>query len=476
MVQIPLLSGIYTDSNADIRSTYPRNLLPTVKDSGLSKGHLRPSEGLVQAATGIGRDRGGINWFGVQYRVMGTNIVQVSAEGVVLSIGTVIDDGYPAAFAYDYDTVSPHLAIVVGSILYYWVSNILVPALVPDVSDPFDIIWIDGYFVLTDGNSIYCTTLGDVGNFNPYAYGSAESDPGPIMGLLKVRNELVAIKRYVMEFNEDIGGNYFPFQRIDGAEIFRGSVGRKTHCVFLEQIAFIGSGKNEPPAIWMGINGVSNKISSEEIDYQLQRWTEAELSTCLIEPRVEKNHAWLYVHLPDRTCVYDHYATLQTQEPVWFYLDSGLGSFAQYRCQNLVWCYDAWWFADTATGNLGNFSLTDSQQWGSDVTWEFTTKMIYNKGRQMIAHELELMCISRYVRPGVTPTISYSYSWDGVTWSQFRFKNVGSFGDRLKRVNWINCGPTHNWNLLRFRSDTQAHVSIMAIEARIEALGDNGQQ
>ena len=71
-MQIPILNGVYTSEASDFRVAYPYNLVPVPVDQGISKGYLRPGEGIVAfTADGPGLDRGGINWNGLCYRVMG---------------------------------------------------------------------------------------------------------------------------------------------------------------------------------------------------------------------------------------------------------------------------------------------------------------------------------------------------------------------------------------------------------------------
>jgi len=80
-VQIPILSGVYADNAGDFRTSYPRNLVPVPKDQGISAGYLRPADGIVQAGTGPGASRGGINWKGQCYRVQGTKLVRIASDG-----------------------------------------------------------------------------------------------------------------------------------------------------------------------------------------------------------------------------------------------------------------------------------------------------------------------------------------------------------------------------------------------------------
>ena len=77
-MQIPILSGVYTDGSPDFRTSYPVNMVPVPKEQGISNGYMRPADGIAQLGTGPGVDRGGINWNGKCYRVMGGSLVRIS--------------------------------------------------------------------------------------------------------------------------------------------------------------------------------------------------------------------------------------------------------------------------------------------------------------------------------------------------------------------------------------------------------------
>lgn len=71
-MQIPIVNGIYTDNTADYRTSYPLNLIPVPKQNGIANGYLKKSDGLrLFCDVGSGIDRGGINYNGVCYRVVG---------------------------------------------------------------------------------------------------------------------------------------------------------------------------------------------------------------------------------------------------------------------------------------------------------------------------------------------------------------------------------------------------------------------
>lgn len=467
MVQIPILNGIYTDATPEFRTSYPVNLVPVPKESGISNGFLRPAEGLVSTATGPGVDRGGINWNGVCYRVMGSKLVTVGSTGIITVLGDVGDDGSLVTLDYSFDL----LAIASGGKLFYWsYSTGLRQVTDPDIGAVLDVVWVDGYFMTTDGEFIIVTELNDPLAVNPLKYGSSEIDPDPIVALLKLRNEIYALNRYTIEVFDNVGGDLFPFQRINGAQIEKGAVGTHACCIFLENCAFLGSGFNESPGVYLGANSNATKISTQEIDEILLGFTEAELATVKLESRNDRSHQHLYVHLPDRTIVFDAAATQQLGSPVWFTLTSSSVGFSKYRAQNMVWCYDQWLVGDPLSSNVGKMVQDISSHYGQIVRWEFGTLIVYNEGRGAIVQNLELVSLTGSVAFGEDPAICTSYSTDGQSWSQNKFIKVGKLGQRAKRLVWFQQGWMRNWRIQRFQGTSDAHVSFARLEAQIEAL------
>jgi len=467
MVQIPILSGIYTDGTPEFRTSYPVNLVPVAKQNGISNGFLRPADGLIVTATGPGVDRGGINWNGTCYRVMGSKLVAISSLGVITILGEVGNDGSLVTMDYSFDL----LAIASCGNLFYWApSTGLRQVTDPDLGVVIDVVWVDGYFMTTDGESLVVTELSDPFAVNPLKYGSSEIDPDPVVALLKLRNEIYALNRFTIEVFDNVGGDLFPFQRINGAQIEKGVVGTHACCVYMEMVAFLGSGFNEQPGVYLGANAQAKKISTQEIDTLLLNYTEAELSTVKLEARNDRSHEHLYIHLPDRTIVFDAAATGELGAPVWFTLTSSLVGFSQYRARNLVWCYDNWLVGDPLSSNIGTMVQNISSNYGQTVRWEFGTTIVYNEGRGAIVQNLELVGLTGSVAFGEDPTINTSYSIDGQNWSQQKTIRAGSLGQRAKRLVWFQQGWMRNWRVQRFQGNSDAHMSFARLEAQIEPL------
>lgn len=476
-MQVPILSGIYTDEAADFRSAYPRNLIPVPKDQGISKGYLRPADGIRQVSSGTGPDRGGINWRDHLYRVMGIELVRIESNSTITLISGVAGFDQQVTMDYSFD----RLAIAAGGNLYYYDGTTTTQVTDPDLGTVVDMIWIDGYFMTTDGEFLIVTDLNDPYSVNPLKYGSSEADPDPIVGLLKVRNEAYAVNRYTVEVFNNVGSadGLFPFQRVEGAQLQRGAIATHACCVFsttagagvfIDQIAFLGSGRKEPPAVWMGLNGTTQKLSTREIDTILQNYTEDELKTVVVESRIDKNHQFLYVHLPDQCWVYDASASVAVGEPVWFQLVTSLDGLGTYRARNLIWCYNRWNAGDPTTYAVGVLDDTISTHYGQPISWEFSTQVLYNASAGAIVHQMELVCLPGRVALGADPIVSTSYSVDGETWSQERTCKAGKQGDRTARLTWLRQGFMRNMRMQRFRGTSDAHLSFARLEMNLEPL------
>jgi hypothetical protein len=466
-MQIPILSGIFTDNGPDFRTSYPVNLVPTPKASGISSGYLRPGDGIVANGTGPGTDRGGINWEGKLYRVMGTSLVEIASNGTVTVLGDV---GGPVDELVTFDYSFDLLAIASGGRLYYWNGTTLVQVTDPDLGVVLDVVWVDGYFMTTDGEFLVVTELSDPTQVNPLKYGSSEVDPDPVVALLKLRNEVYALNRNTIEVFDNVGGALFPFARIDGAQIQKGVVGTFACCVYQEAIAFLGSGRNEAPGIFIGANATAKKISTQEIDEILLQYTEEQLATVKLEARNDRAHEHLYIHLPDRTLVFDAAASQALQDLVWFNLTSTVVGFAQYRARNMVYAYDKWLVGDPQSSNIGYLVDTVGSHWGEQVRWEFGTLIVYNEGKGALFHQMELVSLTGRVALGVDPQISTSYSVDGLSYSQEKFIKVGTIGNTSKRLSWFQQGHMRNFRIQRFRGDSDSHISLARLEAKIEGL------
>lgn len=466
-MEIPITSGIYADNTPDYRIRYPVNMYSMPLQTGVSDGYLKPADGIVDYGTGPGLDRGGINWEGVCYRVMGSKLVSIPATGgTPTTIGDVGGTIEQCNFAYSFD----YLAIASAGNLWLYDGTTLTQNTDPDLGTVLDVIFVDGYFMTTDGEFLIVTDLGNPFSVNPLKYGSSELDPDPVVGLLKINNEPYAVNRHTVEIFQNIGGTLFPFDRIEGTRLDRGAVGTNAFALYMQSIAFVGNAAGEAPGVYIGANAGTRKISTREIDKTLKDYTEAQLSQILVEVRVTDKQQLLYIHLPDKTLVYDGETSLTTKRHMWFTLSSNLIGTGAYRARNFVFCDEKWLCGDTDSFDYGYLDESISSHFGDIVGWEFRTLFLYNQANNAIVNELELVSLPGRVPLGVNPTIWLSYSDDAVTFSQERPITAGMVGERYKRLVWRKLGRFRNYRVFKFRGTSDAHITVNSLEAQIEGL------
>jgi hypothetical protein len=482
-MQLPILSGIYQDAAANLRTAYPTNLMPVPLASGISQGVLRTHDGIRTYApttfnTAFGPDRGGFLYKGKLYRLAGQQFYRVDDNGDGTGTTTVLRTfllGDQASFDQSFDRL---IICVSGQIWYYDdATNTFTQITDPDLGTPVDALFLDGYTVFTDGTFIGVTELNDRLSVLPLRYGSSEVDPDPIVALLKLRNELHALNRYTIEVLDNIGGTGFPFQRIDAAMIPKGCVGTHACAVFMEAIAFLGGGRNDPPSVYIGGGGQAVEIADAEVQRKLKLYTEAQLAATILEVRADEQQQLLYVHLPDLCMVYDGNASKVAGKPVWFYLSSGAEGTGLFRGRNFIWAYNKWICGDVSDGQqIGVLDDRVASHFGNAIGYEFSTQGVYNEGRGGIFNALELVATTGAAigtaEDNVQQTVRHSYSKDGKTFSTERPRLMGKAGQTTKRIVWRPAGSFENWRTDRFRGLTSVPVSFVRAEADIEPLAD----
>ena len=474
-MNIDIIEGAFVDGDPSFRTSYPHNLVPVIEKQGISEGYLRPGDGIVEFTTYLGIDRGGISWDGfggspgqpVLYRVKGSKLVSIDAEGVVTELGDVGNDFKRSTSVFSFD----RLAVASNLNLFYY-SGLggFEQVTDPDLGEVIDVTFLDGYFITTDGEFLVVTDLDDPLSVNPLKYGSSEVDPDPIVAVLELRNELYAINTTTIEVFENKGFPLFPFERIPSAQIEKGAIGTHAVTVLVDVLAFVGRGRGEALGVYLGMNGDTTKISTREIDEILLSYPEAVLVDTFVESRVDRGHEYLYVHLPDVTLVYDRIASAQFGSPVWFTLGSGVDANEQYRAQGIVNIYGKWISGDPISEKLGYFIETEGHHYEALVTWGFSTKFMYNESRGAIFNELELVALTGEIEAGKSPTIYVEWTDDGRIYSQKQRIAAGESGDRANRLRWFQLGAMAAWRGFNFGGSSDAHLTFARLEGQLEPL------
>jgi hypothetical protein len=237
----------------------------------------------------------------------------------------------------------------------------------------------------------------------------------------------------------------------------------------MDALGFMGGGRNEPVSVYIGSNGQVVKLATDEIDRILTNYTEDQLSQAVVESRTVGAHELLYVHLFDQTLVYDGGASKAMQVPVWYVLTTSLVGLGQYRARGHVLCYGKWIAGDPTSSSLGYLTDEISTHYGAVNGWDFSTLILYNESRGAVVHSLELVSLTGRIN-GVDPVVWSSYSKDGMSWSEEKSKAAGKYGERNRRIAWLQNGFLQQWRIQKFRGNSDAHIAIARLEAELEPM------
>lgn len=458
MTAFPLLGGIEANEEGEFVQSVPINLEPVAVDNKIAAGQFRAPAGAVETATGPGVDRGAICRNGRQYRVMGTSLVEVVGDAVT-TLGDVGGQG-PVSMDYGFNRV----AVRSGTSLFYYSDSGFEQVTDVDLGTVLDVVWVDGYFMTTDGTNIIVTELNDSLQVEPLKYGSAEEDPDMVTGLVKIRGEVYATGRYTIEVLQNVGGNGFPFAIIDGATIPYGCVSASAKCPFADSFAFVGSARNEALGVYVAGEGTAGKISTRALDRKLAKIKDYSVIEC--EARGYLDERRLLVHLPDETWVYCLGASAAYDTPIWYIQKTN----GPYRARHAVESGGQFYVGDAFGTSVGTLDHSVSSHFGETVEWSFNTAMLSNEGLGFIIKAAELIGLPGRVPFGDSPVAWISFSRDGETYSTEKRLAAGRAGERLKRLQWRPNVHIPNYCTMRFRGFDSAMPGFTRLELMIEPL------
>lgn len=462
-IRVPIVAGVRANESGKFLVSYPVNREHVLKDISISEGYLSAPDGITLKATGPGADRGGTNWNGTCYRVMGSYLVRVNADWSLTTLGDV-GSGGTARLEYDFDD----LIVNSGNRLYYWNGAAGLRRVTDtDLGSVVDAVYADGYTMTTDGTYLVVNDLTNKFSINPLKYGSAEDSPDPVTGLERMHGEVLAFGRYTTQVYQNIGGSGFPFQVVKTATVPFGCVGARAKAKFAGTVAFVGGQEKAAIGVYLLGAGSADKISSAEVDDDLAGLTANELAALWVEVRVRQDDERLLIHTPYRTWGFSKQVSASSQVKTWCSYVSTTTPDGMYEGRGHVFCYGEW-IVGSSTGQIGILDSTTAQHYGQNVCWQFDTPLFYNNANKGILTGIEL--VGTPGRGSADSRVFFSYTKDGEVYSVERATPAGKLGQRTKKVAWRPGIRFETYLGLRFRGVDGSLMSVARLQCEVEAL------
>lgn len=460
-MQIPLIKGDKVSDNVDYRDALPVNMFAVNREILGSAGYLINWYGLTELSTGEGIDRGAI-WVSADdisghYRVSGTSLISIDSDGVTVVLGSIPGDGQ-VSMDYSFN----NLAIVANGFLYYYNPDDGLRRITDgDIGSPIDIVWVDGYFFLTDGKDIYHSDITDEESFLPLDFGNAQFMPDPSKGLGKNEdNEVLVFGAFSTEYFVNTGTASFAFQRLNQKAQKIGILG--THCKreFNGKWYTLSRRKETASSFHIISLGSEQSISTRETDQVLATYSPDELSSSTVDAMMIDGTEFIIYNLPNHTFLFNQtVASTMGIDKAWTILKSDVSGDDNYRAKDPILDPRSgkWVVGDKLDSHIGYIDRASCSHYGDIAEWILYTPFVNLETLSINKLEIETI-------PGIAPdgdaTVAVSVTQDGRTYSNEYWQLYGANHEYGRRFYLRNVGYVRDWIGFKFRGASRSRMAF----------------
>jgi hypothetical protein len=443
----------------DYRDNIPINMYAVDRPILGAQGYMTMFPGIESYSTGFGRDRGGVynERFDLHFRVSGEKFISIDSEGVVTELGTVPGTSQ-ASMPFSFLTQA---VIADGNMFLYDPVGGFRQITDPDLGNPLDGDWINGYYFLTDGENIYHTELANEEAIDPLKFATAEFLPDPSIGISRTSdNKIIVWGRYSKEDFIDQATTNFAFKRIETRAMKIGIVSTHAKAETDNRFFIVGSSKNEDISIYSIGLGSVEKIATHTIDKIIAKYTEDELLNIRVEARKDADEKFVIFHfLEEVLCFNLEIAKTNGIEYAWSIIKTDVEGENPWRAINGV--FDRrnanWVYGDKIDSRIGILDDNICTQYG-----ELIEHILYTPFINMESYSIDRIEIDTI--PGQTnindATLAVSLTYDGQTFSKEYWELYGEPYDYNKRFIKRSLGYVRYWVGFKFRSACQSRMAF----------------
>jgi len=487
-IQLEIAKGFYQSNSIPLASQRCINWIPIIPQaSALNTRALFDVSGIRPFAdTMTGVNRGGIEVLGVPFFV-NSLLTEVSSSGAVIGRG-IIPGGGQVSMA----TNGKLLVIVVpgeNAFVYDTNDKTLTRITDPSFRTADTVVFMDGFFIFSasDGTVFFNSLLNDPLSYDALDFGSAETNPDPIVALHVNHNELFVCGDRTVEVFRNIGGADFPFQRVAGANIQKGVHAKFSLVDFDNTFVFLGGAANEQTSMWR-VTGSSSvrRFSTSAIDNAIQEFTRDEIASAFATTYAEHGNFLVTFtfnssRIPSKTFVYNATTSALSGEDTWHERQSGLED-GSWRANSVVAAHGELLVGDALSGKIGALDKNTFTEFGETMVRQRTTAPFSTRGARVFASNLMLTMeagtgltsgpslVSRPgFPPGSDPQMRLAFSDDGgktFPFGEFS-RSYGKIGEFNTIPSWRRLGRVPANRVLRFKTSEPVKSVIIRLEADV---------
>lgn len=438
------IGGAYKLRSTSIDCQECINLYPEMDESGVGKNvaSLLRTPGLRLFAN-LGADvvRGMLfTAAGRMFAVTKTTLWEVDAAGNATNRGTLNSS---AGFVGMADN-GQQVMLVDGPNGYQLDLTTNALTVLADFPGGFSVWFLDGVFVFNkpDTQQFYCTDQYAT-TIDPLNFASAEASPDNILSLL-VDNELIWLfGERTTEIWYNAGLQNFPFQRVAGGVIMRGTPAAQSPIRADNTVAWLGQDTSGRGMFWRAVGYTAQRISTHAIEQEIA--TYPTIDDCVGYSYQQDGHTFGVWNFPSggRTWVFDFATQLWHRRAY-----TGQLGLERHRGQYQVDAFSETIVSDYANGNLYVLDTEALNDVGMRIAKVRSSPYVTDELKNVFVAKVQLDMQMGLGPDGAAPDQAppqcmLQWSDDGgQTWSNEHWVSVGALGERLKRAIWRRLGRT----------------------------------
>ncbi len=334
--------------------------------------------------------------------------------------------------------------------------------------------WQDGYFINTAPNTgtFQISGLNDV-TYDALDTGTAEGRPDKLVMIISVNRQLWLFGEQTTEVWWNTGNADFPFERLEGGFIEKGTVAAATCVRAGEGVVWVGSDERGRGTVWHAQGMQPARISSHAVEFALAGYSR--LAEAYAFAYQQEGHEFYLLSVPGTddeteaggTWVYD-FATGQWHERM--YLNDSDGE-EPHRASCATVAFGQVVMGDRQDGRLYTCELSYYKDDTDPIRRVRQTPHVDQDEKLIRFNSFELQAEPGIgLEDGVVPLVTLSWSDDGGhTWSSEheRDASMGAVGEYFTRVKWRRLGAGRN---RVFRVATSAAVPVAWLGADLDVV------
>lgn len=372
------------------------------------------------------------------------NIVQMTENGIQVTILT------SSGISYYYDEDTDTFAQITDP-NYFLASSVCT---------------INGYTIFSrrETGQFFMSDLRDTTTYPALYIATAESLSDNIVRVAAFNSQLYIFGERSLEIWQNTGVGDPPFERINGANIQRGSAATLSVAISAFGIVWLGDDK----IVYATTSYSPERISTFGIENIIEEMESVSDANCFMY--TQGGHIFYVMNFPtdQRTLVYDVTTKLWSERGSF---NNGATMQTNWAC-SLAARFDNLVIVNGRTaGRLYYLDLNTYDEDGQEVLAEIVTSLTYKDYNQFSISNLVIVMDSgvglEYPDQGYDPKVMFSFSIDGgKTWIDRADASIGKIGKYRQRINWTNLGSAREF-IFRFRVSDPVKRSFLGAYVQI---------